>query len=234
MNKILHYLSILKPEKYLLPQIKNYDGVIDNFYLLKNCIYSEKLFNFVLKIIVEKSKQSKKFRKIECFKIIKIQKKKADKITNNQAVDNIFFLFKKYINSVSDDTANSLSVALKDLVLEKEQIEWLIKNTSNSFVLNRVLRYPIPSKEISLWALEQLRKNEHFQRKSELIGRVLDFDTGYSNEDVSALAWGVYYSRTYLRIKKQILVRLHDHNVSEEVVRVIVRLGLVDILEKKL
>lgn len=232
MNDLIaNQLYLIKPEKYLLPQITTYEDIIKNLSLLKHCEYSELLFKKALSLIIEKAKHSNRFRKKDCFKVIKMFRKKTINISDPLIIDNIFYLFQSFISSVGEEDANSLSVALKDITLSEDQLNWLTTNTSNKYVLNRVLRYPEHSEILSTWAKDQLNQARFSDRRSELIGRVLDSDKDYYDKDTNAFTWGVYYSRIGGDIKRILLSKLLKHNIDINIVEVISRLGYIDLLE---
>jgi len=236
MNKIIfEKLCLLNPEKHLLPQIKSYENIIENMQMLKYCKYSEVLFKKILVLIIDKSKSTNRFRKNECFKLLKMFRKKADKKLDNETMENILYLFKMFIGSANEEKGNSLSVLLKDISLKKDAIQWLLDNAHNTYVLNRILRYPDPSKQISLWADIQLLNNKFLDRKSELIGRIIDLNENYSHKDERAFAWGIYYARVNSEVKIQMLEKLmHSKNGFDDAVKVATRLDYVDLLERNL
>lgn len=231
---IIQKLCIAKPDEYLLPKIKNYKDVLDNLVSLKNCSYSETLLERLLIIIHEKSNQTHRFRKKECFKLLKKFRKQENKPPKKNIVGMIFVLFSRYIMDISDENANDLSVALKDLPLSDNQIEWLLDNSDNLYVLNRILRYPECSKLISNWAEKQLKKNKSEDREAELIGRVLDFKQNYQTNSSEAFVWGIYYSRLSKKSKKYLLDQELKRSANDHAVEVAFRLGLIDLLEKTL
>jgi hypothetical protein len=239
-EKILNALLINNPDKFLLGNIKNYNDIIAYSEIIKESNYSEKLFDRVLSIICEKQKESKKFRKNDCFKLVnKIRKKNTSIIENKIISKKVFFLFKENILSIkNEDITNRLSVTLKNCLLEDLEIAWLISNhNKNVCILNRILRYPVASKLISEWASSTLVKNINHARKRELIGWIVDSDYEYQGNDLRALIWGICYSRCPDKIKRQRLTRIINDkrlfDVVDDVVDVCRRLDFLDILEQK-
>ena len=119
--------------------------------------------------------------------------------------------------------------------MRPSQVDWLINNVSNDFVLNRILRYPVISKTISSWALKEIndkKSNIIRDRKVELISKILDVNPNYHNDDISSFIWGVYYSFIDQKIKKQIFAKLlRDKQPTAELVKAIAILGYIDVLE---
>lgn len=231
MDILQEKLCLLLPDKYLLPILADYRTLLKFRRLIGESLPSEELFLKVLEIIEDRNRDGYVLRNEYC-STIKVLKKKNDNRLNAVIRDRIFGLLKDNIAKLDDERINDLSVALKDTLLSDDQIEWMLKNAQNQFVLNRVLRYPFINNAISGWAKIKL-KHPNVDRKSELIGRILDVDVNYTDEDMDSYIWGLYYSRMDLDIKKSIISKLIiDNSNNSNLIEVAARLGFVDLLEK--
>lgn len=232
-------LYITYPNKYLLDKINNYNDIIKFLKIIKYSNYSEELLNKILDIVCEKQKVGKKFKKNECITVINNIRKKNNNIIQNKIMcRKIFFLFQKNILLIKSEViANRLSVALKNCLLDDNEIIWLINNYDKSnYILNRLLRYPVKSPIISEWLVKNI--NIVPSRKGEIIGWIIDYDSEYQDNDLKSFIWGVFYSRISAELKKQIIINfISNYNlfdVIDDVIEVCKRLDFLEILEQQL
>jgi hypothetical protein len=100
-----------------------------------------------------------------------IQMKKAIFVLFKNTFEKAQFLTEKQIVG-AQSLFNSL---LTNLPLTSEEEKWFCDNESRaSFILNRILRYPICSKIISKWVEEHFHSDKLCTRRAEAIGWFLD------------------------------------------------------------
>lgn len=209
----------------------DYDTVLKHRQLIKYSNPDKKILNHLLDIVIDKIKNNKRFQRITFIKLIHSQC--DNRIIDNKITEKLFFVFKSLINEVNDQIAWKLSVTIKDIELEQENINWLIANYEDSeHIQNRLLRYPNPNKGISAWAEERLKKRDMQERESELIGLKLNFDMNYNFEDKSKLIWGVHYAKISSNDKKKLLLRHMVQDNFEEFLKICEKNDFNDIISQ--
>lgn len=96
----------------------------------------------------------------------------------------LFSLFRKTFEESDFISPNQLNEARKicnniliNIGLTPNEEEWLCSNVSTSeMILNRTLRYPLFSKTISSWAIENFNNDLYRSRRSELISWKIDVE----------------------------------------------------------
>lgn len=221
----------LEPGKHIKKYIKNIRDVYEKRMILKKCYWDYNSFDYLLSIFVDTVEgQSKFIRKADCFKVLKtvVKYSLSGQQFPKQINDKIFYLYRRFIFSENEEVVWSMSVLLKDQVLENEQIEWLIANCSeNEHVLNRVLRYPKTNKQIEEWANKAIESSEFEGRESEICG-ILIKDSIPKNlkcQDSKVLAWGIYYSKNNDKLKQDLLIEVADSSNIRSITEICYRLN---------
>ena len=128
--------------------------------------------------------------------------------------DKLFDLFKN-ISCKNFSNNWKAYILIKDLQLSESQVLWLLENSDNNLVLNRILRYPFYNKQIAVWCNEQLNSNSiSNNRYSEYISQTLEIlDDFYSlcNQNkykIETLAYSIKYSHFSKKDKESALTKL--------------------------
>jgi hypothetical protein len=177
-------------------------------------------------IIIEKIRNKKRFQKDTTISIIRnILRSKSQNINlKKSTVEKLFEIYQSLILIVNEDLCWKLSSLLMEQKLNDDQVDWLINNSDQSVhVLNRLLRYPVKNNTVSNWAYNCIRSMKHNDRKSELIGKVLDFNTDFDYPNRTQWTWGIYYSSLPIELKENLLIDKLNHENFESVIEILLR-----------
>ncbi len=188
--------------KYLPKYIKTIDDLFDNYLLLSLISYDvvnrDKLIEIVCNYILSKSRNKKDLAKKILYKIIN---NSTEKIRDIKIINLLFCVYQKYVLKETNEVWR-VSKYIKDLILSKDQIQWLIDNSDkNELVLNRVLRYPDENADLQKWAESKIKsKAINYKRFSETLGLALsenNFLSYFNDKKISTqnLSWAVFYSK---------------------------------------
>lgn len=217
----------IKPNSIPKELIADYDTIIQTKQFLKNIDFSERVLIIISDIIIEKIRNKRRFQKDTVISIIRnIVKNKPKNINlKNKTINKLYEIYKSLILVVNEKIRWKLSILLKGQNLNDEQVGWLINNSDQSVhILNRLLRYPVKNKPISDWAYNCIASNKHDDRRtSELIGKVLDYNTDFDYIDKTQWAWGVYYSSLPIKLKEDLLVEKLNQENFESVIEILLR-----------
>jgi hypothetical protein len=232
LSKLRLILSHHNPEIIKEVEITNYEDIFVNIELLRNSIFNEQIFEKVLDILIDHINEKKRFRKNELLSILKRMKKNSNSELSPKIVRKIFSLYKELIINSSNAVYSALNNLLRGQLLEENEINWLIKNYKNSdSILNRLLKYHIKSKIISDWAIEIYNSKEIENRKSEIIGLILDYNPHFSHPNKNGLIWGVYFSHLNKEEKRKILLANLDDTTFDDIIDVASRIQAINLLE---
>jgi len=210
---------------------QNYKTILEHKELIRYAKPNKRILNHLLDTVTEKIKSNQRFQKITFIKLIRWQcgSTLIDSITS----DKLFFVFKSLINEVNEKIAWSLSVTIKDIELSQENITWLIDNYEISeHIQNRLLRYPKPTKAITTWCDQRLKKKDLDNRYSELIGLKLNFDTNFTLKDKTSLIWGIHYSKLSDKSKKELLLKHLTADNFEEFIKICEKNNFTDLISQ--
>ncbi|SOC51449.1 hypothetical protein SAMN05421509_101303 [Chromohalobacter canadensis] len=182
----------------------------------------------------------RRYRTEPCLKLIKylVKLRREDSALPAPIVDQLFDIFKRYVNCGKEEIEWCVSVYLKDSKLKKHQILWLIDNWELSrHVVNRLLLYPEEYCSIKNWARNLITKELLMDRRSELLALlvgegVLD-EVGDSNE---IKLWAICKSRAPTSVKAELIEKHSDIEDYRTVIEIVDRIGepspLVTLLQK--
>ena len=116
-----------------------------------------------------------------------ILSKPSSKNFSDETQELIFDLFKKTVNDSRfltakqvDAARDSINGVMIGMTLSDENIKWLCDNAFiTKQVLNRVLRYPHKSAIITDWAKKNFENDELRQRRSEVVGWIMDYEPDF-------------------------------------------------------
>jgi hypothetical protein len=235
LNALFASLRV-RPQKFDRRFFKSYDTILKYYNFLRYSSFDEKFIVNFLNIIQPCIDNRKRFQRKKMIKLLKVHLKKRP-ISKKLKLETTNLLFKFYESQIlnsTDETSNDLSVIIKNLELNRENIKWLIQNAGKSnYILNRLLRYPVKSDMISDWAKNCLECNQFADRKSELLGYVLDKypDYEFSKIEKNKVAWGIYYSRFDDTVKEAKLKSILSEKTADSIIEISERLKFNNILE---
>ena len=153
-----YYLLLAYPDEYLSKVISTFKDISDNYHILYDLKQTDFTVVYLISIIYDYFFSDKRKSKIKTTNFLyKILKNYDGKIAADTK-DKLFELFK---NLSQEKFAENWKVwiFLKDLDLSEIQITWLLNNSQNQLVLNRILRYPVYNEKISEWCKAQLKND---------------------------------------------------------------------------
>lgn len=211
----------LKPNTIPKNFINDYETTINVKSFLKNISFSEKVLIIIIDIVLDKIRNNRRFQKKTTLSIIRsiIRKKPINYSLKTETINKLFEIYQSLIFLVNENLCWILSSLLMNQKLNQNQVIWLIENAENSvYILNRLLRYPFKNKNISNWANTSIKENKYYKRKSELIGKVLDYNLEFKYKNKDQWAWGVYYSSlTYDKKERMLINNLNEENFNSVV-----------------
>jgi len=226
-NSYLRHFPTNIPEEILL----DYKSVLEFKDLIRHSKADKRILSHLLDIVIDKITTKKRFQKITFIKLIRWQCDNS--FIDSELSDKLFFVFKSLIAEVNDKILWSLSVIIKDIELSEENIYWLIEHYQDSeHIQNRLLRYPIPNKEITTWSDQCLKQKKLQNRISELIGLKLNFYPDFNYKNKTSLLWGIHYSKLQDKIKKELLIKHMTHENFEELIKICEKNEFVDVISQ--
>jgi hypothetical protein len=242
---VLEYLKneLLKitPSVKITEYIHNIDDIYEKRAILKECQWDYESFDYLLSIFTDTVGKRLRFRKkVDCFHIIRLAVKRnfIGAQFPEKILDKLFYLFKEFIQTVPPpncDIVSCLSIALKDQVLNDDNVNWLVQNvTKNETILNRLLRYPTWNKIIEEWAIQSVDSDIIEGRESELYGILIKngIPDILKEKDNKQLAWGVYYSKAVNEIKEKLLLEIAGETNYRSICEISYRLNLPSVIRK--
>lgn len=111
---------------------------------------------------------------------------------------------------ISRKQAESIKVICNSLLigapLSAEEEQWLCDNADKSpMILNRILRYPVASPVISAWARIHYYSHRYSERRTEMVGWILDEDPDFEIDEQTLIA-----DFEYLNKKDKAAIRRFD------------------------
>lgn len=199
------------PESFLI----SYEEILKLENFIKFSSPNKKILHRLLDIVLDLLENNRRFQKFRLVKLIQVHSKFI--VVNKTLLEKFFKVYQNLIFNSNAETCWKLSVILKEVILNNQQINWLIENAKeNEFIQNRLLRYPQKNKLISNWAKEMMSKNLLESRKSELIGLILNFDQRFLTDNNNNMMWAIHYSKLSPKDKQSLLKKyLTDESLSE-------------------
>ena len=151
-----YYLVLAYPDEYLPKVISTFKDISDNYHILYDLKQTDFTVAYLINIIFDYFFSGKRKSKIKTTKYLYKILKNYDGNFTEDIKDKLFELFKTLSQEQFAENWK-VWIFLKDLVLSENQVAWLLNNSQNQLVLNRILRYPVHNKKISEWCKEQLK-----------------------------------------------------------------------------
>ncbi|WP_028540278.1 hypothetical protein [Paenibacillus sp. J14] len=225
----MHYV----PSKYIKKFISTTLDIYNERHLLKSVAFDNNSIEYIAEIIVNDIKANRRFRRVECLKILKriIKNRASNEQFSKALLNNLFYLYQSFILNSSDDIQWAVSTFIKDQTLEDDHIIWLIDNYAESdHIVNRLLRYPVRHKFILDWAQNVYKERQLQERISEVIGILIEDEVPeYINVNNRILMWAIYYSKVSLPNKRKMILKHLDYHDYSPAIEVAKRLGFGEI-----
>ncbi|HMR90630.1 MAG TPA: hypothetical protein PKD51_20860 [Saprospiraceae bacterium] len=226
-NIYLKYFPINIPDEIL----NNYKAIIEYKNVIKYAKRDKRTLNCLLDVVINKINLNQRFQKGTLIKLIRWQSDKT--LVDPVISDKLFYIFKSLITNINEEISWSLSVTIKDIELSEENIEWLVHNYDKSIhIQNRLLLYPKPNKIITEWANKRLKQGDLDNRKSELIGLKLNYNSNFSIKNKESLLWAIHYSKLNVERKKELLLKHTNSDSFEELIKICEKNKFIDIIER--
>ena len=139
-KELLKYLETeqlkISPASKIKDFVSNIDDVYNYRALLKVCRWDFESFDYLLSIFQRTVLDKLRFvKKVDCFKVVRqaIRHNFDGCQFPNEILDKLFWLFREFLlmtPPANYDIVSWLSVALKNQILNEEQVDWLIQNVS--------------------------------------------------------------------------------------------------------
>ncbi len=203
------------PEKYLKKFVNTTADIFTERHLLKAVSFDNKSIEYIVGIIVEDIAANRRFRRVECLKVLKriIKNRSSDEAYSKELLENLFYLYRHFILVGSEEVQWAVSTYIKDHILNDECIKWLIDNYQESeHIANRLLRYPVRNERVSNWARNVLKSGELRDRISEIIGILIEEEVpSFVQEDNTTIMWAIYYSKCSKTQKRKLILEHLDY-----------------------
>lgn len=230
------HLMLFSPEKYLPRYIQTASDIFENRALLRKLPCNRYTLNHLLGIIVETVEGGRRFRTLDCLKVIRdvVRSKPVELELDSDTLARLFYLYKRFVFHSNEDVQWCVSIFIKSQLLDDDSIHWLISNYRKSnHVVNRLLRYPAGRPLIVKWAADVYKRGELRHRKSEVIGLLItDHIPSFVREDNNtSIIWAIYYARTSDEIKQQLLMKYFSFESLDAILEVCIRLHYPRVIE---
>lgn len=228
------YLEIQRmcysPFRYIKKFVKNTDDIYLMRNMLKSISFDHKSIEYIVSLIVDALKEDKRFKRIECLKVLKkiIKSRALNEPFSRSLMNDLFYIYRSYIFCSNEEIQWAVSIFIKDQHLENEDIQWLIDNYKESdHIVNRLLRYPKFNKLIFDWAKLVYEEGSLNNRLSEVIGILINDDIPkYIKVDIDVIMWAIYYSKCPKAKKEELILKYLDYQNYSSSLEVAERLGL--------
>ena len=209
-----------------------------DFLKERNCLTAYKfnpaVLKSLLKLTVDLWESKERMSRISLITIIKkyinsVSEKTDDDSKYNQLLTTenaklLFQLFLKVYEKNSFLTVNqreealfAVNSCLKRVALSEMEEKWLCKHAfDNNIIINRILRYPVKSKIISEWAIENYNNNWLYLRKAELVGRIIDDNKDFEISLEEYVLEFEKYNEWELKTIKKYYKELDENNQIKE------------------
>lgn len=227
IRKVIHILEKFMPsDDYLI----TYKDFLKQKDFLRYIGFNINVFNSLVNLTYDLWNTEKRVNRLSLLTILKRYNKKNPEPSNipQETASKIFELFrqivffqniKKNVKTFSLMKALVNSVML-DVRLKDEELKWLCENAEASdVILNRVLRYKYKNRIISNWVKDNFNNDFLRKRRVELIGWVLDEDTGFKISRDVLLGDFEYINKLDTKIMEKYENDMLDHNLKEDLAK---------------
>jgi hypothetical protein len=228
-------LVLFEPARYIRKLVASTTDIYRNRGLLKQIPYNKQIIGHLAKLILHDLEEGRRFRVFDCLRVLRsnIVASYFDRPLPEPTVNDLFAIYRALILTAREEAQWCLSRILRGQILSPEAVHWLLEHWNESdHIVNRLLRYPVPSPPIQQWAIDCYRKNRLPDRKSEILALLIgkDIPDFLQHEPPDELAWGVFYSRLSKARKVQLIAALVDRMTSPVLLDVAKRLSSAALL----
>lgn len=229
-EELKKHLLLFEPECYLSSYVKNVRDIYNNKSFLKKLPCTDTVVNKISNLIVSAIEINKRFRQLDCLKILRaIIKDRHEQKLSQETVSLLFAIYKHYIFDHREEVQWCVSALLRGRKLKDSELSWIIKNYKQSdHLVNRLLRYPADNPSVFNWASELYNKGGIKGRNSELLGLLIrnGLPNNIKKETKETIIWAVFYSRASTNIKIDILEANYSEKNLKSFIEVCMRLRL--------
>lgn len=237
-KKFKRALLLFYPNRYFFEVYKSNNEILKDLSYIRQIPSYEAILDKLLSLFLDIDKdkiQASSYTKQKLLRTIKVHIKqyRGDKL-KNETRNILFRIFKKYV--FLKTYSNLVNNILIDILLNKEQISWLLKNhTYNIHILNRILRYPKRQENISKWAQNHYKNQVYMDRRAELLGLFISnpLQPFVKTNEIEMLYWGIYYSKIADKDKKALLEKYYNPDYVDQWITVVIRLRYSGLLTNK-
>lgn len=236
LQMLRKHMMVLDPDRYLPEFVKEPRDIYEERYLLRFLPCTDFVINHISDVLCVAVANKKRFRVYDCLKVLRgiIRNRPPTSGLSADTVEKLFALYKQFIFKVRVDVQWCLSSIMKDHLLSEDAIGWLIEHSGDSVhIVNRLLKYPRPHPKIKEWAKAQYLAGGLADRKSELIGLIIDECVpSFVNEEPSVILWALYKSPISNEQKKRLLKQYASSEVDDAVIEIALRLRYADVIQQ--
>ncbi|MFN7593072.1 MAG: hypothetical protein ACK5QZ_06970 [Bacteroidota bacterium] len=224
--------------------IISYADFLKNRDYVGHCQFNPKLYENMLRLTYYAWKSKKRISRLSLLQKLKeyyhggLKSKpkeylRTDKAVTEQSGKLLFGIFRKTFEESAYILANQLEQAqsisnnlLINMEIPASGIEWLCSHAEESkLILNRVLRYPVKSDDISSWAKANYTNNAFRNRRAELISWIIDKDPLFEIDEQTMI-------EDFTFISKSNINAIVEYNTVLEANEIIMK-DLGDVLKRK-
>lgn len=219
------------PQQYIKDFIQIPNDIVFHKHLLKSTSLDDSSIEFLVDLVVDKLKENRRFQRVASLKVLKqiIKNRDPEEYFHKSLTSKLFYLYKRFILSGSDEIQWAVSVFIKDQVLDGNDVLWLIDNYKKSdHLINRLLRYPVIDPQIINWAENVYKNGELLNRQSEVISILISDNVvpDYVSVSSSTLMWAIFYSKCDERKKEELMLNHLDFKDYNAALKVAERLNI--------
>lgn len=225
--KAIHILEkFMPPDDYIL----TYKDFKKNKDFLRYIGFNIKVYDAIVNLTSELWNSEQRINRLNLLTILKRYNKKNPDPSNlsQETASKVYELFrqvvffqniKKNIKTYTKMKTLVNSIML-DVRLKDDELRWLCENAEVSeVILNRVLRYKYKSRVISNWAKENFNNDFLRKRRTELIGWMLDENTGFKISREDLLGDFEYINRLDIKIMNKYETDMLDYKLKEDLAK---------------
>ena len=229
-----NHLVAFEPERVLPVLAPNLRGMHENRAFVRMAPCTDFVISTLATMLIEATEARVRFRVYDSIKSIRniIRNSPSQKLSES-CTALLFRLYQHYIYSPKEEIQWCVSIYLKDRELSSAQVQWLISNAATSaHILNRLLRYPISNRDISIWAKSAFVARSYPDRMAELLGLQIKnkIPSFASQLSADSKIWAIYYSRATEAAKSKMIIDAVTPEAADEALKVALRLRLPKVI----
>ena len=230
-----NHLVAFEPERVLPVLAPNLRGMHENRAFVRMAPCTDFVISTLATLLIEATEARARFRVYDSIKSIRniIRNSQSPQKLSEACTALLFRLYQHYIYSPKEEIQWCVSIYLKDRELSAPQVQWLISNASTSaHILNRLLRYPTPHRDITKWAKSAFVAKSHPDRMAELLGlQIKNKVPSFASQlPVDSKIWAIYYSRATEAAKSKMIIDAVTPEAADEALKVALRLRLPKVI----